>query len=303
MLRPWRLLGTVHSFLYKRIVPQFSTSLPHSLTPSLQVVSQEVLLKSCPRDLQRFNIEAQCPELIKLWHPTKNGSLKPCEISVRSSDRIWWKCTKGPDHEWFASPRSMYDMKNNKINPCPFCSNHKVSVTNSFATMYPELAAQWHPFLNGDVTPSKILPSSSFNAWWKCERGDNHVWRRMVSRRTHPRSSIEDKCPFCCGVDLHSQCLAVCRPDLAKEWNYEKNGDLTPEMVSKSSSKRVWWTCPNGHDYQCTVYNRGSTHNTGCPICYGMRVTKDTCLANYGNLVDFFDFQNNPSIVLCTLFM
>ena len=38
--------------------------------------------------------------------------------------------------------------------------------------------------------------------------------------------------------------LAEARPDLAKEWNYEKNGDLRPEDVGHRSDKKVWWICP-----------------------------------------------------------
>ena len=38
--------------------------------------------------------------------------------------------------------------------------------------------------------------------------------------------------------------LAEARPDLAKEWNYEKNGDLKPEDVSCGSNKKVWWKLP-----------------------------------------------------------
>ena len=30
---------------------------------------------------------------------------------------------------------------------------------------------------------------------------------------------------------------------LIKEWDYDKNKDLTPEMVSYKSSKKVWWKC------------------------------------------------------------
>ena len=32
--------------------------------------------------------------------------------------------------------------------------------------------------------------------------------------------------------------LAEARPDLAKEWNYEKNGDLRPEDMSYGSKKK-----------------------------------------------------------------
>lgn len=34
--------------------------------------------------------------------------------------------------------------------------------------------------------------------------------------------------------------LAEKRPDLAKEWNYEKNGNLRPEDVTVNSHKKVW---------------------------------------------------------------
>ena len=249
-----------------------------------------------PRDLDHYNIESICPELIKFWHPTRNGDLRPSDVSVRSVKKVWWKCPKGPDHEWQSSPRKLYSAAVHTTLGCPFCENRMVSVTNSLATLYPEIASQWHPTRNGTVTPSKILPSSSFKAWWKCENGENHVWQRVVSHRVHPRSPIEGKCPFCQKVDLASQSLAVCRPDLAKEWDYDLNGSLTPAMVTKSSSRRVWWVCENGHHFQCTVYNRGSTHNTKCPICSGRKVNNETSLACYQDLIRFLDMKKNRGL-------
>ena len=38
--------------------------------------------------------------------------------------------------------------------------------------------------------------------------------------------------------------LAEARPDLAAEWNYEKNGNLRPEDVTCKSGKKVWWKLP-----------------------------------------------------------
>ena len=42
------------------------------------------------------------PELAKEWHPTKNGDLKPDQVVAGSNKKFWWKCDKGPDHEWDA---------------------------------------------------------------------------------------------------------------------------------------------------------------------------------------------------------
>ena len=39
-------------------------------------------------------------ELAKEWHPTKNGSLTPADLTLGSNKRVWWICSKG--HEWQA---------------------------------------------------------------------------------------------------------------------------------------------------------------------------------------------------------
>ena len=32
-------------------------------------------------------------------------------------------------------------------------------------------------------------------------------------------------------------------PDIAKEWDYEKNAPLTPKQILAGSNKKVWWLC------------------------------------------------------------
>src|SRR5262249_3963543 len=43
------------------------------------------------------------PDLLNEWHPTKNGTLRPDDVTASSHKRVWWKCPKGPDHEWEAT--------------------------------------------------------------------------------------------------------------------------------------------------------------------------------------------------------
>ena len=38
--------------------------------------------------------------------------------------------------------------------------------------------------------------------------------------------------------------LMITRPDLCKEWNYNKNYPLRPEDVTVGSNKEVWWLLP-----------------------------------------------------------
>src|SRR5580658_613687 len=74
--------------------------------------------------------------LLAEWHLTKNGDLFPDEVSYGSPKRIWWKCSKGPDHEWCASATN----RTSRPRGCPFCANRAVSVTNSLASLAPEMA-------------------------------------------------------------------------------------------------------------------------------------------------------------------
>lgn len=59
--------------------------------------------------------------------------------------------------------------------------------------------------------------------------------------------------------------LALIRPDLIKEWDYEANESIDPNDISTGVHKKVWWKCKNGHKWQAMVYSRVSGH--GCPFC------------------------------------
>lgn len=83
-------------------------------------------------------------------------------------------------------------------------------------------------------------------------------------------------CPYCVNKhvlkgfnDLNSIC-----PEVAKEWHPIKNGKMTPDQVLSSSSKKYWWMCDRGHEYQACLNNRVNKgkRKSGCPFCAGKRV-------------------------------
>ena len=95
------------------------------------------------------------PHIAKEWHPTKNGNLKPSDIVFGSHRDIWWKCSVAEDHVWKAKPNS----RTSRGDGCPFCgiAPKKASSTNNLALNHPEIAKYWHPAMNGDLTPDKVL--------------------------------------------------------------------------------------------------------------------------------------------------
>lgn len=86
-------------------------------------------------------------------------------------------------------------------------------------------------------------------------------------------------CPYCAGIHPDTRSLEKVYPEIAKEWNYEKNGELLPSHISKSSAVRVWWKCSKGHEWQTSVNNRTSSHHSGCPYCMGHSISIEHSLA------------------------
>ena len=60
--------------------------------------------------------------------------------------------------------------------------------------------------------------------------------------------------------------LSQTHPEVAAEWDYEKNSPLTPENVTKGQTKKVWWRCSKGHSYLARIDHRCTMHS-GCPYC------------------------------------
>ena len=200
--------------------------------------------------------------LLNQWIYEKNDTLgKPSDFSSGSTKKVWWKCDKGPDHEWEAEIRKRVLLNNG----CPFCSGKKLSVTNSFVIKYPELAKEFHPVLNKDVDINKLFENSSKKVWWKCDKGPDHEWEVRVSMRVQKFT----RCPFCSGKDVSdTNSLEVNAPDIAKQFDIEKNFPKTPKDYATGSNKKVWWKCDNpGHRGWKAPIAARMRQSIGCYIC------------------------------------
>ena len=201
------------------------------------------------------------PALAKEWHPVKNKNLTPFAVVGGSSKKVWWKCDHG--HEWEATINSR-----NKGVGCPYCMGKKaITGHNDLQTVNPELAKEWNYEKNNGLTPTQVLPNSNKKVWWKCVHG--HEWQANINSRTKGNN-----CPFCASqrVVVGYNDLRTINPSLAEEWNYELNGELRPENFAAYSSKKVWWKCSKGHEWQATINNR--TQGRGCPYCASKKVLK-----------------------------
>ena len=145
----------------------------------------------------------------------------------------------------------------------------------SLASVFPEIAKEWHPRMNGELRPEMVLEGSHIKVWWQCSVC-NHEWETTVKNRCNGRG-----CPKCANrnkgtvirrVKTHAgdNTLRKFNPSLAEEWHPILNGNLTADDVSPYSKVKVWWIGKCGHEWEATVERRSS--GTSCPYCAGKKV-------------------------------
>jgi len=136
----------------------------------------------------------------------------------------------------------------------------------SILITHPQLAAEWSD--KKVITPNDVTAGAHDRVWWLGKCG--HEWQTSVGNRCLGGTG----CPYCTtrATLTGFNDLVTLRPELAKEWNYEKNGDLKPEDFRPFSRKKVWWRCKNGHEWQATLNSR--SHGNGCRVCSNKLLVK-----------------------------
>lgn len=202
------------------------------------------------------------------WHPTKNLPYIFENHPIGTRFNAWWICPKW--HEWQSpTSRRLKGNKSESFLSCSVCRGRSFrSGVNDMGTTHPEMAAEWHPTKNGDITPADVQAGSNSQAWWKCKLG--HEWRvspNSRARQIHKNGKISS-CPTCSGDIILTgfNDFATKNPELLKEWHPTKNTDVDPTKIHEWSSAKVWWKCEkNGHEWEAMLYSRRD--GRGCSKC------------------------------------
>lgn len=171
---------------------------------------------------------------------------------------------------------------------------------NSLGSVAPSLIKEWHVTKNGDLTPFDIPAGSESKMWWKCSVC-GHVWKAAVSHRVNGTG-----CPKCAKKQQGKShvknllqsgipSLQEAMPQLALEWDNEKNEGLSPADVTWKSNQEVWWRCNKcGHEWPARINRR--VGGSGCPCCareQRQRTLKLNLIKKKGSLQD-----NRPDIAI-----
>jgi hypothetical protein len=215
-------------------------------------------------------------DIVKGWHPTKNGDLLPSMVRKSSDKEVWWlcpnKCPYGCLHEF---KRSVDAHIRQCSGGCPFCNVGTTSICfhDSITFTHPDIAKEWHPTLNGNLKPTDVTSGNCKGAWWICTKNLLHMdyYQVISDRKNH------EGCPNCREYSLFLQkenftSLGAKFPEIAKLLHPTKNGPVDSMDIPWSSPQKLWWLCPEKcpygciHEYEQRVSNK-TVQKHGCSWC------------------------------------
>lgn len=369
------------------------------------------------------------PDLAKEWHPKKNNS-KPSEVMPGAHKKAWWICSEG--HEWEAEIKS----RTTGVGCAYYCGKRVMKGYNDLATVNPDLAAEWHPTKNGDLTPEDVTEASGKKVWWLCKNGHDYemaIYNRKrgsgcpkcsdALRTSFPEQAIfyyikqefhdavngyKDIFDSSMELDIYIPSLkvgieydgrvyhsstsnqlrdgrkyAICKehgiiliriremmrytpltlcdhkieipnasdkylnwainnlcyhlgrivvpdvrrdrkliqqyldkrnhslaeeyPEIAKEWDYDKNDPLIPENFAPHSNDKVGWICKKcGYKWDAAIGDRTRPDSTGCPACTRKRMAQKNTATRirkkgsfaecYPELLTEWDYDKNADL-------
>lgn len=208
---------------------------------------------------------------LRTWLPDIAAEWDAAENEIPSSEVFWQSDERGEfvcsecGHQW----KTKVSNRTVRHSGCPECGRRRQAQKKrlarpgqSLADKYPEIAKE----LDAELSPlpaDQIPYASNAEYPWVCP--EHGTWWAKVGNRT----LLGGGCPVCAGkvIQVGKNDLATTRPMLAAQWDYSKNGDLTPHDVTAGSSAIVYWICADcGHSWQQMVSQRAET-NLACPKC------------------------------------
>ena len=216
------------------------------------------------------------PNIAKEFDIQKNNML-PSQISAGSHKKVWWLCSKG--HSYQSKP-------NDRVNSrgCPCCAGKRASETNNLEFLYPDVAKEFDVKKN-NILPTQILSQSSKKVWWICSNG--HSYDMQVRSRT----TDNQNCPICSGKRIVPEnSLATLRPELLKDWDYEKNTILPTQIAPKTNRQKVWWKCSRcNNSWEATPKDK-----VGCPYCkWKPKSEEDSLINTCPDIINIWDYDKN----------
>lgn len=201
---------------------------------------------------------SEVPDLLSQW----DDEADPRTVTICSENfaRYQFRCPAG--HRRTSEPADILERS------CPSCAAYRTRQRNDAlrsegeakVSLDPELLAQWHPSLNGKLTPQKVGPTATRTIWWR-DPVCGHEWAQSPQERQKRYRLL---CPEC---DTRLGSLAAFYPELAEQWH--PSNPLTPWHVLPTQRLDFVprWNCPVDPSHTWEATNTSRVNGSQCPHC------------------------------------
>lgn len=168
-----------------------------------------------------------------------------------------WRCVAG--HEYRETRGSHRHSRG-----CPICAT-------SIANRMPGLVEFWHKELN-EAAPVDVSAYSRERYHWRCKHGhdfERPPYRVLATGHQCQECRREGKTPWrIAGKRDADLTLVAAFPEIAAEWDHERNA-RGPEEFAPGSQRQAYWRCKNGHSWSSPICHRTSSarHPASCQQC------------------------------------
>ena len=223
------------------------------------------------------------------WHPTKNGNIKPRDVTKGASRKYWFTCGECP-HDFDTEP---YNITGPNAGWCPYCNKKLCDddcdfcYKKSFAN-HPK-AILWHPTKNGIIKPRDIIKGTAKKFWFKCGKCP-HDFDTQPYNITEPNAG----CIYCANKKLCDGNCNICynksfaNHEKSAFWHPTKNGDVKPRDIIKGTDKKYWFSCDKcPHDFDTSPNNITNPSRNGCwcPYCANKKLCDGNCNICYNKII------------------
>ena len=235
------------------------------------------------------------PEAVELWDFTQNNSLglEPTKLLPSSDKKAHFVCNNGHDEyrkiSYFSkSPYCQICQKSLLVNApkTPLFLNEKFNTTESIKD-----------YIKSDTRTIELACPNCYYTWsWR-----GGLWGQRQYCPHCGYDGTEGSCERNAFVSemYHIVTLRDTNPEMAAMWDYEENGDATPDNTREHSNEKYAFKCDNGHKFKIDLgklYNKDG-NTSSCPFCKGvtrlvLEGTNDLTTM-IPEIADFWDYENN----------
>lgn len=166
---------------------------------------------------------------------------------------------------------------------------YQICKDNGIMLVRIEEAKRYTPLLTCDHK-IEIPDASDKHLNWAINNLCYHLGKIVVPDVRRDRKEILEL------LDMRRTSLASEYPEIASEWDYEKNDPLVPENFAPHANERVYWICSKcGHSWSAAIGDRTGEDKNGCPVCNrerGREKSREKIVTERGSLA-----ETNPELI------